>query len=256
MYITFTEGPLPVILCPEAIQWELEVLKVPMNLTNRVLVGSQSPNVAVQLHIRLKFEISVVFRLLKAAVDELPKETIELTTGTLREVDSLAPIFPEFVLPRLDKGVPVDRTGIACVPDDPNEQECTDSMVDVDAKPKAKPKPKAAKPKPKKGAASSPRGVDAGGGTEPQATPTKRARSPSDEAPAAHGDEEQTQQESQQLATPHKGNRSPTLEPKGQSPSPEGLENFANLVSGGTSPAPQPQQQPSKGTRLGNKQRR
>ena len=65
-----------------------------------------------------------------------------------------------------------------------------DSMVDVDAKPKAKPKPKVAKPKPKKGAASKPLGVDAGGSTEPQATPTKRVRSPSDEEPAAHGDEE------------------------------------------------------------------
>ena len=138
MYVTFSEFPLPSILCPEAIQWVLEVLKVPMNVTNWVLVGSQSPNLAVQLRIRLKSEISVVFGLLEAAVDELPKETIELTTGTLREADSLAPIYWEFVLPQLDKGVPVDRTGI---------------------------------------------------------------QSPSDEAPAAHGDEEHTQQESQQLVT-------------------------------------------------------
>ena len=68
------------------------VLKVPMNLTNWVLVGSSSPNLVVQLHIRLKSEISVVFGFLKAAVDELPKEAVELTTGTLREADSLAPI--------------------------------------------------------------------------------------------------------------------------------------------------------------------
>ena len=61
MYVTFREGPLPSILCPEAVQWVLEVLKVPMNLTNWVLVGSGSPNLAVQLHIRLKSEISVVF---------------------------------------------------------------------------------------------------------------------------------------------------------------------------------------------------
>ena len=122
-----------------------------MNLTNWVLVGSQCPNMAVRLHICLKSEISVVFGLLKAAVDELPKETIELTTGTLREANSLAPIYWEFVLPQLDKGVTVDRTGMAYVPDDPEEQDCMDSMVDVDAKPKAKPKPKAAKPKPKKG---------------------------------------------------------------------------------------------------------
>ena len=46
-----------------------------MNVTNSVLVESQSPNLA---------KISVVIGLLKAAVDELPKETIELTTGTLR----------------------------------------------------------------------------------------------------------------------------------------------------------------------------
>ena len=48
---------------------------------NWVLVGSYSPNPVVQLHICLKSEISVVFGFLKAAVDELPKETIELTTG-------------------------------------------------------------------------------------------------------------------------------------------------------------------------------
>ena len=185
MYLTFSEGALPNILCPEAIQWVLEVLKVSMNLTNWVQVGSQSPNLAVQLRIRLKSEISVVFGFLKATVDELPKENIELPTGTLREADSRAPrapIYCEFVLPQLDKGVPVDRTGMACVPDDPDEQNCTDSMADVDAKPKANPKPKASKPKPKKGAASNPLGVAAGGSTEPQATPTKSARSPCDGA--------------------------------------------------------------------------
>ena len=175
MYVTFSEGPLPSILCLEAIQWVLEVLnEVPMNLTSWMLVGSQSPNLAVQLHILLKSEISVVFGFLKAAVDELPKESIELTTGTLREADSLAPIYWEFVLPQLDKGVPVDRTGMAYVPDDLDEQDCMDSMPDVDAKPKATPMPKASKPKLKKGAASNPVGADARGSTKPQATPTKK----------------------------------------------------------------------------------
>ena len=91
MYVTFSEGPLPSILCLEAIQWV--VLKVPMNLTNWVLVRFHSPNLTVQLHILLKWEISVVFGFLKAAVDQLPRETIELTTGTLREADSLVPIY-------------------------------------------------------------------------------------------------------------------------------------------------------------------
>ena len=159
-------------------------------------------------------------------------------------------------MPQLDKGVPVDRTGMAYVPHDPNQQDCMDSMPDVDAKPKGTPKPKASKPKPKKGTASNPPGVDAGGSAEPQATPTKRARSPSVEAPAAQDDEEQTQQQSQQLVTPHKGTTHPLFEPKGQSPSPEGLENFANLVSGGTAPAAQPQQQPQKGTHFWTKPRR
>ena len=63
----------------------LEVLKLPMNATNLVLVGSQSPNLAVHLHIHVRSEISVVCGLLKAALDELPKETIELTTVTSRE---------------------------------------------------------------------------------------------------------------------------------------------------------------------------
>ena len=81
------------------------------------------------------------------------QKTIELTNGTLRAADSLAPIYGEFVLPQLDKGAPVDRTGMAYVPDDSDEQDCVDSMVDMDAKPKAKQKPNAAKPKPQKGAA-------------------------------------------------------------------------------------------------------
>ena len=102
MYVTFREGPLPSILCPKAVQWVLDVLKVPMNLTNWVLVGSCSPKLAVQLQIRLKSEILVVFGFLKAAVDELPKETVELTTGTLRGANSLAPIYWEFVLSQLD----------------------------------------------------------------------------------------------------------------------------------------------------------
>ena len=145
---------------------------------------------------------------------------------------------------------------MAYVPDDPHEQDCMDTMPDVDAKPKGTPKPKASKPKAKKGGAGNPPGADAGGTAEPQAKPTKRARSPFVEAAAAQDDEEQTQQQSQQLVTPHKGNTNPLLEPKGQSPSPKGLENFASLVSGGSAPAPQPQQQPQKGTRLGNNRRR
>ena len=141
MYVTFSEGLLPSILCPEAVQWVLDVLKVLMNVTNWVLVGSCSPNLAVQLHIRLKLEILVVFGFLKAAVHELPKEAVEVTTGTLREADSLAPIYWEFVLPQLDKGVPVDRTRMAYVPDDADEQDYMDSMPDADAKPKGTPKP-------------------------------------------------------------------------------------------------------------------
>ena len=61
MYVTFGEGLLPSILCPEAIQRVLEVLKVPMNLTNCVLVGSECPKLAAQLDIRLKCKISIVF---------------------------------------------------------------------------------------------------------------------------------------------------------------------------------------------------
>ena len=194
----FSEGPLPSILCPDAVHWVLDVLKVPVNLTNWVLVGSCSPSLAVQLHTRLKSEISVTFGFLKAVVDELPKETVELTTGTSREADSLAPIYWAFVLPQLDNGVPLDRTRMAYVPDDPDEQDCMDSMPAVDAKPEGTPKPKASKPKAKNGAANNnPPGVDAGGSAEPQATPTKRARSPSVEAPAAQDDEEQTHQQSQ-----------------------------------------------------------
>ena len=84
----------------------------------------------------------------------------------LGEADSLAPIYWKFVLPQLDKGVPVDRTGMAYVPDDPDEEVCMDSMADMDAMPKPKPKPKVGKPKPKKGAASSPPGVDASGSSK------------------------------------------------------------------------------------------
>ena len=218
--------------------------------------GACSPNLAVHRHLCLKSEISVVFGCLKAAVDELPKETVEHTHGTLTEAVSLPPIYWEFVLPQLDKGVRVHRSGMAYVLDDPDEQDSMDSMPDVDNKPKGTPKPKASKPKPKKGTASNPPGVDAAGSAEHQATPTKEARSPLVEAPAAQDDEEQTQQQSQQLVTPHKGNTHPVSEPKGQSPSPEGLENFANLVSGGTALAAQPQKQPQKGIRLGNKLQR
>ena len=205
----------------------LEVLKVPMNLTIWVLVASESANLAVQLCIHLKSEISVVFGFLKAPVHELPQETFELRTGTLREVDSLAPIYWEFVLTQLDKGVPVERIGMASVRDDPDEQHCMGSMADVDAKPKANPKRKASKPKHKKGAASNPPCVDAGGSTKPQATPTKRAPSSCEQTPA-HGDEEPTQQVSQQLVTPQKGNTQPLFKSKGQSPSLKGFSIFAN----------------------------
>ena len=215
MYVAFGGAPLLSILCPGAVQWVLEVLKVPMNLTNWVLLGSQSPSLAIHLHIRLKSEIAVVFGFLKVAVDELPKETMELTTSTLREADSLAPIYWECVLPQVDKDVPVDRAGMAYAADYPDEQGCMDSMVDVDTKPKGNPKPKASKPKPKKGAASNPPGVDVGGSTESKATPTNRAQSPCDEVPAAHGDEELTQQESAQLVTPHKGNTPPVTVTRG-----------------------------------------
>ena len=63
------------------------------------------------------------------------------------------------MLPQLDKGVHVDRTGVAYVPDDPDDQDCMDSTPDVDAKPKGTPKPKASKPKAKKGVASNPPGL-------------------------------------------------------------------------------------------------
>ena len=80
----------------------MEILDLPFNLTNWVLVGSSSPNLCVQVHIWPRVECSVVFGFLKAEVDELPKEIIEATTGSLREDDSLlreddslAPIFWE-----------------------------------------------------------------------------------------------------------------------------------------------------------------
>ena len=56
---------------------------------------------------------------------------------------------------------------MAYVPDDADEQDCMDSMPDVDANPNGTPKPNASKPKPKKGTASNPPGVDAGGSAEP-----------------------------------------------------------------------------------------
>ena len=54
MYVTFSEGGLPSILCREAIEWVRDILKAPMNLTNWVLVGSQSQN---QLFIAHLFEV-------------------------------------------------------------------------------------------------------------------------------------------------------------------------------------------------------
>ena len=39
------------------------------------------------------------------------------------------------MLPQLNKGVPVDRTGMAYVPDDPDEQDCMEGTVNVHAKP-------------------------------------------------------------------------------------------------------------------------
>ena len=82
MYLTLSEGPLQSILCPKAVQWVMGILDLPLNLTNWVLVGSSSPNLAIQLHIHLKFECSVVVGYLKADVDELQKDAIEWTTGT------------------------------------------------------------------------------------------------------------------------------------------------------------------------------
>ena len=82
MYLTFSEGPLQSLLCPKAMG--NGDFGSPPNLSNWVLVGSSSPNVAV--HIRLKFECSIV------DVDKLPKAAIEWTTSTLRGADSQAPI--------------------------------------------------------------------------------------------------------------------------------------------------------------------
>ena len=113
MYVTFSEGPLPSTLCAVAVQWVLQVLKVPMNLTK---LGAGGVFLS-----KLGRSASVVFGFLRVADDELPKETIQLTTGTLREADSVAPIYEEFVLPQLDKGVPIDRTGMAYVPHDLDE---------------------------------------------------------------------------------------------------------------------------------------
>ena len=79
----------------------------------------------------------------------------------------MAPIYWEFVLPQIDKGVPVHRTVMAYVPDDAHEHDCMDGMPDVDPKPKGTPKPKASKPKPKKGTASNSPSVDGGGRGEP-----------------------------------------------------------------------------------------
>ena len=170
------------------------------NESNKVGVGGVStPNLAVALHVRLKCEISVVFGLLKAAVDEVPKETTELTTGTLKEADLVPPIYGVFVLPQLDRSVFVDRTGIAYATDDPDEHDCMDSMVNVDAKPKAKPKPKAAKSKPKKGAAGSTLGVDAGLRTNLKQHLQKGLDHRLMRPPAAQNDEEHTQHGSQLL---------------------------------------------------------
>ena len=72
-----------------------EDLDCPLNLTNRALVGSPSPNLAVQMHMRLKFECSIVFGVLRVDVDEVPKDTIELTTGTLRERGTKRPLKPQ-----------------------------------------------------------------------------------------------------------------------------------------------------------------
>ena len=70
------------------------------------------------MYMRPKFGCSIVFGVLNTNVDELLKDTIELTTGTLRESDSLALMYWWFVLPQLDKGIPVGRIGMAYVPDD------------------------------------------------------------------------------------------------------------------------------------------
>ena len=95
------------------------LLDLPLNLTNWVLVGSSSPNLAVRLHIHLKFECSVVFGYLKADVDELPRNAINGQLAFCGKLtDTLARIYRSFVLPQLDKGILVDQTRMAYVPDD------------------------------------------------------------------------------------------------------------------------------------------
>ena len=230
MYPTFTEGPLQSILSPKAVQWVMGILDLPLNVTNWVLVGSSSPNLAVQLHIRLKFECSVAFGYLKADIDELPKDAIELTTSSLREADSLAPIYWEFDLPQLDKGFPVDWTGVAYVPNDVDDLDLESTRVDPKSKPKPKAKPKAT---PKKGSAKDADGDANGGGTAmpqstPNKTPKKRDRSPVDESAAEPADRPTTgSMESQNVTSPGRGSQA------SQSHTPEGLGHFLQLVSGG-----------------------
>ena len=118
------------------------VLDLLLKLTNCIFVGSSSPNLAVHLHIRLKFECSVVFgRNLKVDIDELPKDAMKFTSGTLREVESLAAVCWEPVLPQLDNGTRVDRTGMPYVPNDVEDLDFQSTPLD----PKSKPKPRKSK---------------------------------------------------------------------------------------------------------------
>ena len=194
-------------------------------------MGFSSPNLAGELHIPFEIECSVVFGYLKADIDELPKDAIELTTGTLREADSLAPIYWHFVLPQLDKGIPVDRIWMAPGPHDVDDLDVESTPMD----PKSKPKPKA-KPKttPKKGSARYADGeADQRGTTLPQSTliktATKRDQSPADESVREPANGPGTGfVESQNVAVPGSGSHAL------QSQTPEGLERFSQLVTGGT----------------------
>ena len=80
------------------------------------------------MHMWPIFECSIIFGVLKADVDELPKDTSEFTTGTLRESDFMAPICWHRVLPRLNKGIRVERNGMVDVHYVIDDQGNVDSM--------------------------------------------------------------------------------------------------------------------------------
>ena len=138
MYLTSSERPLQSILCPGAVQWVMEFWDLPLNLTTWLLVGSSSASLAVELHIRLKFECSIVFWYPKADVDELLKDAIKWATASFWEAASLAPIYWELVLRQLHKGIPVDWSGMAYVPDDVDDRDL--DSTPADAKSKTKPR--------------------------------------------------------------------------------------------------------------------